>query len=87
MSRLMLAYLGQITGRKEPLDLAEAIRETLPLPDVLIPQKVHLKTELPDQATIILADAVHIKHVVTSLVTTPSKPSPKMRGLSLWQWK
>ena len=81
MSRLMLAYLGQITGRKEPLDLAEAIRETLPLLDVSMPQKVRLKTELPNQETIILADAVHIKQIVTSLVTNAVEAIAENEGI------
>ena len=68
-SRLMLTYLGQTTGRKEPLNLAETVRETIPLLDASMPQKVHLKIELPIQGPIIRADAVHIKHVITNLVT------------------
>ena len=69
ISRLMLAYLGQTTVRKEPLDLVEAIRETLPLLAASVPQEVRFNTQLPPDGPIILADGVHIKQILTNLVT------------------
>ncbi|MBF0551922.1 MAG: response regulator [Deltaproteobacteria bacterium] len=69
ISHLMLAYLGQTTGRKEPLDLVEAVRETLPLLSASIPGKVYLKTEIPPAGPIILGDSVHIKQILSNLVT------------------
>jgi PAS domain S-box-containing protein len=69
ISRLMLSYLGQTIGRREPLDLAQAIRETLPLLSASTPQQVHLKTYLPPQGPIVLGDAVHMKQVLTNLLS------------------
>ncbi len=69
ISRLMLAYLGQTTVRKEPLDLVEAIRETLPLLAASVPQEVRFNAQLPPDGPIILADGVHIKQILTNLVT------------------
>jgi CheY-like chemotaxis protein len=69
MSRLMLAYIGQTKELKGPLDLAQLVRETIPLLDASMPGQVRLKTKLPPQGPIILGDAVNIKHVVTNLVS------------------
>jgi signal transduction histidine kinase len=58
ISELMLAYLGQTTGKTEPIDLAEATREALRLLIPSVPKNVHLKADLPPHGPIILADGV-----------------------------
>lgn len=80
ISRLMLAYLGQTIGRKEPLDLVEAIRETLPLLGASTSQHVHLKTELPLWVPIILGDSVHIKQILTNLVSNAAEAIGQNEG-------
>jgi CheY-like chemotaxis protein len=68
ISHQMLAYLGQDTGKKEPIDLSEAYREALLLLTASLPKKARLKTEFPAEGVIILADAVQMKQVLTNLV-------------------
>jgi two-component system cell cycle sensor histidine kinase/response regulator CckA len=51
------------------LDLAQAVREAIPLLRTLLPQKVHLKIDLAPSGPIIMADSAHIKQVLTHLVS------------------
>jgi two-component system cell cycle sensor histidine kinase/response regulator CckA len=69
ISRFMLTYLGQTAGKAEPIDPANAARETCALLDASIPANVQLKTELPPHGPIIHADGVHLKQVFTNLIT------------------
>lgn len=69
IGQLMLAYLGQKTGKVEALDLAEAVRKVLHLLMSSMPKSVHLKTDLPNRGPIIQADGVHIKQILTSLIS------------------
>lgn len=69
ISRLMLAYLGQKSGKAEPVDLAEAVRAVLPLLVPSISKKVTLKADLPPEGPVIIADGVHIKQILTNLIS------------------
>jgi len=80
VSRMMLAYLGQTTGRKEPIDLVETIRETLPLLDASTSQHVHLKTDFPPRRPIILGDGVHIKQILANLVSNAAEAIDQNEG-------
>jgi CheY-like chemotaxis protein len=73
VSRMMLTYLGQTTGRKEPLDLVETIRETLLILGASISQHVHLKTDFQPRRPIILGDNLHIKQILTNLVSNAAE--------------
>jgi signal transduction histidine kinase/CheY-like chemotaxis protein len=69
IGHLMLAYLGQTTGRKEALDLAAAIRSVLPLQIPSLPKQVRLETELPAEGgPVIVADAVHVEQILGNLL-------------------
>jgi CheY-like chemotaxis protein len=69
ISQLMLAYLGQTMKKKEPIDLAQAIRETLDINRVLVPPNIDLKTGLMDSGPAILGNTAHLKQIVTNLIT------------------
>ena len=69
VSRFMLTYLGQTTGKTELLDLAEAVMDTCALLDVSMPKNVKLKTEFPSGKPIIRADGVQLKQVLTNLIS------------------
>ncbi len=69
ISRLMLAYLGQTSEEKGALDLAEATKEAIPILSEFLPKHVHLETILPSRGSIILADAAHIKQILSNLVS------------------
>jgi signal transduction histidine kinase/ActR/RegA family two-component response regulator len=70
MGHLMLAYLGQTTGREEMLDLAAAVRGALPLRVPSLPEQVRLETQLPaEPGPIVVADAVHVEQILGNLLT------------------
>ncbi len=69
VSLMMLAYLGQTSGRKDPVDLVEIIRESLQSSSVSIPRHVHLKTDFPPGRPIILGDNLHLKQIIANLVS------------------
>ena len=69
ISQFMLAYIGQTTRKTEALDLAEAVREALALLTASIPKNVHIKTDLPSDGPTILADGVHVRQILTNLVS------------------
>jgi PAS domain S-box-containing protein len=80
VSRLMLAYLGQTIGRKEPLNLVEIIRETLPVLGASTSKHVHLKTDFPPRRPIILGDSAHIKQIITNLVSNAAEAIDQNAG-------
>ncbi|MHC1743126.1 MAG: PAS domain-containing protein [Syntrophobacteraceae bacterium] len=69
ISRLMLTYLGQTTGKREPLDLAQAVRETIQIVGASASKKVPFKIQLPPLGPVILGDSVHIRQILTNLVS------------------
>jgi PAS domain S-box-containing protein len=81
VSRLMLAYLGQTIGKKEPFDLSENTREALSLMDAVMPQNVHLKCSVPSPGPVILGDTVHIKQVLTNLVSNALEAIGEQQGV------
>jgi two-component system, cell cycle sensor histidine kinase and response regulator CckA len=80
ISRLMLTYAGQPAGKKEPLDLSEAVREGLLLLSVSLPQKMHLRSELQDRGPIIFADASHIEQILTNLALNAGEAIGEQEG-------
>jgi PAS domain S-box-containing protein len=80
ISNLMLAYLGQKTGKTEPLDLVETARTVLPLLISSMPTNVHLKTDLPLRSLIIQADRVHINQILTNLVSNAVEAIGELKG-------
>ena len=69
VSKMMLTYLGQVTGKREPLDLSETCRKLLVTLQAGMPKKVVLETDMPSPGPTIKADAKHIQQVLSSLVT------------------
>jgi signal transduction histidine kinase len=69
ISRFMLTYLGQTIGKKEPLDLTEAVGEAQALHRTSMPANIHLKCEFPSRGPIIHADEAHIKQILSDLVS------------------
>ncbi len=69
ISQLMLAYLGQMKGKAEPIDLVDTVEGVLSFLIISIPKNVRLKTDLPPRGPVILADGVQIKQVLSNLVS------------------
>jgi len=101
ISRLMLTYLGQTVGKREPLDLTETVRDGLVLLTALLPGEIRLRPDLPDQGLSILADGGQIMLILTNLVTNAmeaigdregeivlavgEKPASELRALRYWR--
>jgi PAS domain S-box-containing protein len=69
VSGLMLTYLGQTRGKREPLDLSETCRRSLPMLQAAMPKDLVLETDLPSPGPTISADANQIQQVLTNLCT------------------
>lgn len=69
ISQLMLSYVGKTTGKKETLDLSEAMREALRLLLTTVPKNVHLRVLLSSPGSVILGDGVHVKQMLTNLIS------------------
>ena len=80
VSSLMLTYLGQSHGKREPLDLSEACLRSLPLLRAVRPQSVALETDLLTPGPTINANANQIQQVLTNLVTNAWEASGDGRG-------
>ena len=80
IGKLMLAYLGQTPVAKEFLDLAQAVREALPLSQLSISPQVRLKTELPAPGPRVRAAGVHIKQIVTNVIANSAEAIGDRQG-------
>jgi PAS domain S-box-containing protein len=69
VSRLMLTYLGQTNGAREPLDLSEICRSSLPLIQASMPKNVVLETDLHFPGPTIKANANQIQMILTNLMS------------------
>lgn len=69
VSAQMLTYLGKSFGKREPLDICDACRESLPILRAILPGKVVLETNLPAPGPVISANRNQIQQVLTNLVT------------------
>ncbi len=68
ISRFMLTYLGQTTGKLEPVDPSVAIREACSLLSSSLPGNVHLKAVTPSCGLTIKADGAHLTQILTILI-------------------
>ncbi len=81
VSGMMLTYLGQTTGKRERLDLAEVCRQSLPLLRAELPTAfdptgepgagraaVLLAAELPSPGPAVVADSGQIQQILSSLL-------------------
>ena len=69
VSRLMLTYLGQANGVREPLDLSETCRNSLPLIQASMPKNVALVTDFLFPGPTIKANANQIQLILTNLMS------------------
>lgn len=69
ISRLMLTYLGQNSGQREMIDLADACRRYLPLLQMTIPKEIVLITNLPSPGPTIKSNVTQIQQVLSNLIT------------------
>jgi two-component system, cell cycle sensor histidine kinase and response regulator CckA len=69
VSGLMLTYLGQTHGKRNPLDLSEVCRPNLSLLHAVLPRNLALTADLATPGPVILANANEIQQALTNLIT------------------
>ncbi|MBU2621846.1 MAG: PAS domain S-box protein [Proteobacteria bacterium] len=80
MSGLMLTYLGQTNGKHEPLDLSDALRQSMPMLRAAMPKDVALNTDLPSPGPTISADGDQVQQVIANLVINAWEAMSDNRG-------
>ena len=68
MSGLMLTYLGQTTGKPEPMDLSAVCRFGLSALEAELPETVELKIDFPSAGPVLRATAGQIQQVLGNLL-------------------
>ncbi|HEX2769197.1 MAG TPA: MASE1 domain-containing protein [Geobacteraceae bacterium] len=69
VSSLMLTYLGQTPGIRDPLDLSEACRRSLPILLAAMSKDLVLETDLPSPGPVVSANPNKIHLLLINLVT------------------
>ena len=69
LSRRMLVYLGEISGKQSLMDLSNLCRESLILIQADAPEGLAINTDLPSSGPIICANADQMQQVLSNLVT------------------
>jgi PAS domain S-box-containing protein len=69
VSSLLLTYLGQNTGRPEPLDLSAICRNNLPRIEAVAPTDIAITSELLSPGPVVQANANQIQQILTHLIT------------------
>ncbi|MGA2151845.1 MAG: PAS domain S-box protein [Geobacteraceae bacterium] len=80
MSGMMLTYLGQSSGKREPLDLSEVCSQALSKLRAVMPKKVILETDLASPGPVISANANKIQQLLTNLATNAWETVGEKRG-------
>lgn len=77
LTRHLLTYAGKDQGKLQPLDLAAATRELLPLLNASIPKLVQLSLELGDNVPPVQADPAQLQQVMMNLVINAGESIPE----------
>lgn len=80
VSRMLLLYLGQGSGRSEPLSLSGLCRDCLAHLRGTLPDNLVLETGFPTPGTVIKADADHLQQALASLVANAREAMGDARG-------
>jgi PAS domain S-box-containing protein len=73
ISGLMLTYLGQSVGKREPLDLANFCRQSLEMIKTALPSHLALQTDLPPSGPVVNANSNHLRLILTHLLTNAAE--------------
>lgn len=68
VSRLMLTYLGKVTGKRVPLDLSEVCNRCISGIQVGLPESVTIKTTLPSPGPPVDANENQIQLILTNIL-------------------
>jgi CheY-like chemotaxis protein len=73
VSSSMLTYLGQTTAAREPMDICEVCRRSLPLLETILPKRIFLATCFTAPGPIISGSASQIQQILANLVTNAAE--------------
>ncbi|PKL45366.1 MAG: hypothetical protein CVV42_18530 [Candidatus Riflebacteria bacterium HGW-Riflebacteria-2] len=73
LSCLMLSYLGESFEKDMSIDLSDACRQTLPVLQACLPEKVTLELDLPVPGPAVMANTKHISQILTNLITNAAE--------------
>ncbi|MFZ2955959.1 MAG: PAS domain S-box protein [Candidatus Ozemobacteraceae bacterium] len=68
VSSLMLTYLGQTPGKREPLDLSEICLHNLPMLTAAMPKSVAMESDIPSPGPVVNADRNQIQQILANLI-------------------
>jgi PAS domain S-box-containing protein len=77
LTRQMLVYAGKDHGKLQPVDLAAAARELIPLLTASTPKLVRLSLELEDDVPLVDADPAQLHQVMMGLVINAVESIPE----------
>ena len=80
VSRQMLIYLGQTSGKHEPIDLSGACRQSLSLIEAAIPKGIILNVDFPGSGPVIRAEKGRVYEILTHLITNAWESISDNRG-------
>jgi signal transduction histidine kinase/ActR/RegA family two-component response regulator len=84
VSNLMLTYLGQSSGKHEPMDLSEFCCNSMPLLQATAPKGLIFKADFPASGPVVRADAGQVQHILTNLIANAWESSDEnQRDISL----
>jgi len=69
ISGLMLTYVGQSTGKSEPLDLSELCRQKLPMIQDAMPEGIDFETDLLSSGPVVRSNANQMHQILIHLIT------------------
>ena len=81
VSRLMLTYLGQSPGIREPLDLSDSCRRNYSMLQAAMPKDLVLEMDLPSTGPVINANANQIQQLLMNLATNAWEAGGEGRGV------
>ncbi len=68
LTRQLLAYASKTTGRHDVIDFAALVRETAKLVQPLLPERAHLRFDLPENLPDVTGDMIQLRQVVMNLL-------------------
>jgi PAS domain S-box-containing protein len=77
LTRQLLAYAGREQGKLQPLDVAAAARELLPLLTASIPKMVRPSLDLEEGVPLVQADPAQLQQVMMNLVINAAESLPE----------